>query len=65
MKQAYGLDVTWEAGEVKAFIEYNRLCGEQARAIHRWNVNPIGPRPEGLPAKELAARARATVAESV
>lgn len=54
----YGLDVKWEAGEVRAFTEYNRLCREQAMRVFRWNLNPVGPKPEIIPAPELAKLAR-------
>lgn len=56
----YGLDVTWKAGETLAFLEFNRLCREQALAAFADRV--AGREPIIVPALDLAARARATAA---
>lgn len=60
----YGSDITWKAGELNAFLAFNRLCSEQAKAIHAWDAasirgNVSDQRPEIVPAAELAMRARA------
>ncbi len=53
----YGMDVNWDASEIAAFRIYNRLCGEQARAIFAANLRGIEP-PPVVPAKRLAETAR-------
>lgn len=55
-QQDYGMDVTWQAGETRAFMIYNRMCGEQA-------MRAFAAARDGLafacrPAAELAAEAR-------
>lgn len=60
-EQPYGMDVRWEAHEVEAFTIYNRMCGEHARAAFADRMT--GRTPSIRPAAELAAQARATVAQ--
>lgn len=54
----YGMDVSWEAHEIEAFRIYNKLCGDQARAVFAYDRFQVGERPVIVPAPELAAIAR-------
>ena len=60
MSREYGMDVKWQAGEAGAFMVYNRMCTEQARAA--FEAHKRGVAPVIRPAAELAAEARAQVA---
>lgn len=59
-KLDYGMDVEWKAGETRAFMIYNKMCGEQAMQAFR--AAAAGKPFVGRPAADIAAEARAIAA---
>ncbi len=54
----YGLDVKWAVGEARAFMIYNQLCADQAKAVFAWHRGQRAFEPKVAPAAELAKLAR-------